>query len=139
MDYILIVEDEIIAREAITVRVESIIKALKLDNKYKATAVDTIEEMEKFIEGKSIKGILLDISLPYSHMDEIDWSAGLKLAKKMEKEYPKIPIVIFTGRGDPFPEEDAKKLKNVIAFFRKPMPGLELRDAIETMLKGISK
>ena len=127
----LIAEDEQIARDAIQARVESL--------GYTATAVGSIDEMWKALNEGLPKGILLDISLPYHWMEEIDWQAGIDLARELEKKHPRIPIILFTGRGDPFPEEEAKKLSNVIAFFRKPMPGLRLQKAIEEIMKGETK
>lgn len=136
MSYILVVDDEMITREAIKLRIEELLNSLKFN--YKVKAVESIEKMWKELIQELPIGILLDIRLPLTSTDTIDWDAGIELAKELEKKHPHIPIILFTGWGDPFPENEAKKRKNVIQFFRKPMPGLAFREALIEMLEGRS-
>ncbi len=133
MSYILIVEDEMIPREAIKLRVKDLMNSLKSNHGVKA--VGTIEEMWEVLNKEPPIGILLDVSLPLTEMDTINWKAGIDLARELEKKHLDIPIILFTGRGDPFPEEEAKQLKNVIRFFRKPMPGLPFRKALMEIIE----
>lgn len=133
MSYILIVEDELIPREAIKLRVEELMNSLK--SNYKVKAVESIKKMREELNQELPIGILLDVSLPLEDMDTIDWKAGIDLAKELEEKHPEIPVILFTGRGDPFPEEEAKKLKNVIKFFYKPMMGLSFSEALMEIIK----
>ncbi|MCK4765477.1 MAG: response regulator [Candidatus Aminicenantes bacterium] len=134
MDYILIVEDEMIPGDSLKLRVEGIIAAFGMD--CRVEIVETVEAARAALEQEHPVVILLDIMLPKREGEDIDWDAGIKFARDLLKTHPGIPIIVITGRGDDSAAEQARQLDNVKHFFRKPMPGLDFREALKGILEG---
>ena len=80
MDKILIVEDNIVIREAL--------KKLLSDNKFKVDSVSSAEEASVYLDKNNCDLIILDINLPKMNGDEY-----LKELRKTSK----IPVIINTS------------------------------------------
>jgi FixJ family two-component response regulator len=64
--------------------------------------------------------------------------SGAELAEILRKHYQNIPIIFVTADEDPETKMKAKKMK-AVGFFRKPVDGQALIDAIDWALKSRRK
>ena len=121
MGRILIVEDEDCVALSLQTRLEQ--KGIS------CMSVDNLESMWEELEksnsqenpDNTTSSIILDIMLPEKKDDmNINEEGGLIALERLYKDYPTIPVIINTGRGDDACEAKAEKYKNVHAFYRKP-------------------
>ncbi|MEO6323633.1 MAG: response regulator [Thermoanaerobaculia bacterium] len=115
---VLIVEDDSSTREVLSA-------VLEQDGYRTLTAQNGREALDVLLAGERPRAIVLDIHLPL--MD------GNELCAELVKNpsFSEIPVILISAYTKP---EDAPA--NVIAFFRKPFPFLNLLNAVEKACGG---
>ena len=122
---ILLVDDEILVREAIKENIE-----------WKSMDCELVGDCENgrqaadFVKEHPVDIVLTDILMPY--MD------GMELSHFLHDNYPEIVIVIFSGFGE---FEYAKKAiqYNVSEYLLKPVTAMELREVIGKMKEKVDQ
>ena len=95
--------------------------------------VHAFDSANKFLEilDKNTSGcILLDIRMP--------GMSGEELVLELKNRNVNLPIIVVTGDNDAETRRKAKKMK-AIGFFRKPVDGTALLDAINWIMKPARK
>lgn len=93
---------------------------------YNVHAFATTSTFLKFIESEHRGCVLLDAGMPGFSSDE--------LKQKLFKYSQKLAVIFVTADDDEDTRKKAKEL-NAVGFFRKPVDGTALLDAIEWALK----
>ena len=93
---------------------------------YNVHSFATTSAFMKFIESENQGCVLLDARMPGSSSDE--------LKQKLFKYSQKLDVIFVTADDDDDTRKKAKEL-NAVGFFRKPVDGTALLDAIEWALK----
>lgn len=125
MYHILLVDDEILVRDAIRENID-----------WKGMDCELVGDCEngqqaaEFVKNHHVDIVLTDICMPY--MD------GMELSHFLHDNYPDIVIVIFSGFGE---FEYAKKAiqYNVSEYMLKPITAMELRGVIEKMKEKVDQ
>lgn len=125
MYHILLVDDEILVRDAIRENID-----------WKEMDCELVGDCEngqqaaEFVKNHQVDIVLTDICMPY--MD------GMELSHFLHDNYPDIVIVIFSGFGE---FEYAKKAiqYNVSEYMLKPITAMELRGVIEKMKEKVDQ
>ena len=125
MYHILLVDDEILVRDAIRENID-----------WKGMDCELVGDCEngqqaaEFVKNHQVDIVLTDICMPY--MD------GMELSHFLHDNYPDIVIVIFSGFGE---FEYAKKAiqYNVSEYMLKPITAMELRGVIEKMKEKVDQ
>ena len=116
---ILLVDDEILVREAIREKME-----------WKALGYELVGDCEngkeamRFLQQQSVDVVLTDIYMPY-----VD---GLELSKHIHEEYPETSIIIFSGYND-FEYARQAIRYNVSEYILKPVTAKELSVVLQKM------
>lgn len=120
MSEILIVDDNTLACEAITMVLEASGYAVRQAHRV-AEAIDTVESSCPDLA-------IVDLSMPDGN--------GVDLIHTLHQSHPDLPIILYSGYFSP--EDDAEKraraMAGVVAVFRKPMRNADLLDAIKKTL-----
>ena len=132
---ILVVEDEKIIRDVITLKLESL--------GYGSNSVGCPEEAFHELAKNNYHVIISDIMMPEYSNAAVNENCGLIFAQQVFKLYPHIPVIFLTGRADDEIESEIHKASaakdiNFGAFFRKPFRNVEFKDAIENILGKIN-
>ena len=116
---ILLVDDEILVREAIKENIDWAALDCQL-----VGVCENGQEAAEFVRKQPVDIVLTDILMPY--MD------GMELSHFLHDHYPDIVIVVFSGFGE---FEYAKKAiqYNVSEYMLKPVTAMELREVIGKM------
>ena len=61
--------------------------------------------------------------------------SGKELQAELELRGAHLPIIVVTGNDDPETKREAEKIK-AVGFFRKPIDGTALLDAIDWVLRS---
>jgi FixJ family two-component response regulator len=93
---------------------------------YNVHSFATTSAFLKFIESENHGCVLLDARMPGSSNDE--------LRQKLFKYTQKLAVIFVTADDDDDTRREAKEM-NAVGFFRKPVDGTALLDAIEWALK----
>jgi DNA-binding response OmpR family regulator len=118
---ILIVDDDLILAER--VRIEAIAWGLRVEI---ATDLDVAR---KAITQSPPDVILLDLNFPGSTEN------GLTLLREVVQKTPKIPVLVFTGKGNLTDRLEVARLGGQI-FLQKPLPTYEILKAVTGVLKS---
>ena len=116
---ILLVDDEILVREAIREKME-----------WKTLGYELVGDCEngkeamEFLQKQSVDVVLTDIYMPY-----VD---GLELSKHIHEEYPETSIIIFSGYND-FEYARQAIRYNVSEYILKPVTAKELSVVLQNM------
>jgi FixJ family two-component response regulator len=94
---------------------------------YNVHSFATTGSFLKFIETENHGCVLLDARMPGSSNDE--------LRQKIFKYTQKLAVIFVTADDDDDTRKKAKEM-NAVGFFRKPVDGTALLDAIEWALKS---
>ncbi|MFV0361980.1 MAG: response regulator [Suipraeoptans sp.] len=113
---ILLVDDEILVREAIREKIRWNDLGFEL-----VADLENGKEAQKFVENNLVDLVLTDIYMPY--MD------GLELSKFLYENYPDIAIVIFSGYSDFEYAKRAIQYK-VSEYILKPVTAIELSEIL---------
>lgn len=97
---------------------------------YNVHSFATTSAFLKFIESENNGCVLLDARMPGSSNDE--------LRQKIFKYTQKLPVIFVTADDDDNTRRKAKEM-NAVGFFRKPVDGTALLDAIKWALKSVGE
>lgn len=122
---VLLVDDEILVREAISAKIEWNQLGFELvgDCENGKTAIE-------FLEAKPVDVILTDICMPY-----VD---GMRLSKYVYENFPQTVIVIFSGYGDFEYAKQAIQYK-VAEYLLKPVTAQELKEVLIRIREKLDK
>ena len=122
---VLLVDDEILVRDAISENIDW--KAMDCEL---AGVCENGQEAAEFVKKQEVDIVLTDICMPY--MD------GMELSHYLHDNYPDIVIVIFSGFSD---FEYAKKAiqYNVSEYLLKPVTAMELTNVINHMKEKVEQ
>lgn len=127
----LIVDDDLITRDALSLRLKSLGYTTDTAN----TPKDALDKLRTIIP----KGVILDIMMPPEFGAELDLNVGFKFAKALGQLMPELKIILLTGREDEEIEQAIYRAKgedeiNLVDFFRKPFPALAFKKALKKIV-----
>lgn len=119
---VFIVDDDLSARKGLA----RLIRTASYDVRDFASADDFLDDL-----GSEVRGcVVLDARMP--------GLSGEGLQAELEARGAHLPIIVVTGDDDPETKRKAKKM-NAVGFFRKPVDGPALLDAIDWALRASNK
>jgi len=116
--HVFVVDDDLSARNGLS-------RLLRVAG-YNVHSFATTGSFLKFIEPENSGCVLLDARMPEFSNDE--------LKQKLFKDTQKLAVIFVTADDDDNTRKKAKEM-NAVGFFRKPVDGTALLDAIEWALK----
>jgi FixJ family two-component response regulator len=117
-NYVFIVDDDPSARSGLT----RLLRTAGHDVRNFATANEFLDSLDPEMTGC----LVLDIRMPGLSVEE--------LQAKLEARGTHLPIIVITGDDDPEARRKAQNIK-AVGFFRKPVDGTALLDAIKWVLE----
>jgi FixJ family two-component response regulator len=117
-NYVFIVDDDPSARSGLT----RLLRTAGHDVRIFATANEFLDSLDPEMTGC----LVLDIRMPGLSVEE--------LQAKLEARGTHLPIIVITGDDDPEARRKAQNIK-AVGFFRKPVDGTALLDAIKWVLE----
>jgi DNA-binding NtrC family response regulator len=130
MKYILLVEDDMIQRDALTFHLQGI--------DYRIESAWTVAEMWKALEVKVPNLMILDVMLPPNASEGVNVDAGIEVLPELLVRYPSLPVIVMTGRPNIDGKEIGQRYRNVVAFFHKPVSSQKLEKVIAQTI-GVPK
>jgi len=117
--HVFVVDDDLSARNGLTRLIRTA--------GYNVHSFATTGSFLKFIESENHGCVLLDARMP--------GSSGNELKQKLFKYTQKLAVIFVTADDDDDTRRKAKEM-HAVGFFRKPVDGTALLDAIEWALKS---
>ena len=120
---ILLVDDDLGFSEGVVYRLERL--------GYSMLHAETEEKMDKILVDERVNLVMLDVMLtdPNVGLMDSDREAGLRIAKRLGRSRPDLPILLITSRSD-ITDTDRQTMPTVKGVLSKPFTGPELLRAI---------
>jgi FixJ family two-component response regulator len=119
VNYVFVIDDDPSARNGIS-------RLLRAAG-YTVIEFSYADEFLEFVKPDMLGCIVLDIRMP--------GLSGYDLMKELKKRGIDLPVIVVTGDDDPKTRSEADSM-NAVGFFRKPVDGIALLDAIDWTLRS---
>jgi len=109
--------------------VRSLLKDFLVSQGYKVSCFSSALTALKFLREKNRPDVALVLS--DVRMDPVN---GMELLQKVRKEFPEVPVILFSGMGNQTESMDAKKM-GAVHYLAKPFSLGDVKTSVESTIK----